>query len=275
VLALLQREPKGWPRLAAVAGLFVLPVVILLTQSRGAIIGLAMFGLFVLAGQRKQRRLRTIGMFAAVVAVIMVFAPASVWERLSGLRNVTDTEQLDKVDQEGSAEQRFEIWKVARAIYADHPVTGVGLGAYASTHGKYARSSEFKATARGRKDAHSTYLTLLAETGTVGFLLFVALFGGVVLRAERVRRRARRAGLIEAAQQILYLEVGLLAFFTAGIFASYAKLAFTYVHLALLWTVVTTTEEEVRLVEAGARPLALHPTAPGRPAAAGRSLARG
>jgi hypothetical protein len=67
--------------------------------------------------------------------------------------------------------------------------------------------------------------------------------------------------LIEAAQQILYLEVGLLAFFTAAIFASYSGLAFTYVHVALLWTVVTTTEEEVRLVESGPRPLAARPAA--------------
>jgi len=266
-LALLQREPKGWPRLAAVAGLFVLPVVILLTQSRGAIIGLAVFALFVLFGQRKQRRLRTVGIFVAVAGVIFIFAPASVWDRLGGLRNATDTEQLDKVDQEGSAEQRFEIWKVARTVFADNPVIGVGVGAYASAHYEYARSGRFKPTARGRKDAHSTYLTLLAETGVLGFVLSMSLFGVVVLRAERVRRRARRVALLEAAQQILYLEVGLLAFFTAAIFASYAGLAFTYVHLALLWTVVTSTEDEVALLESGARPLAARPVMAARPVA--------
>jgi integral membrane sensor domain MASE1 len=103
----------------------------------------------------------------------------------------------------------------------------------------------------------------------------MSLFGVVVLRAERVRRRARRVALIEAAQQVLYLEVGLLAFFTAAIFASYAGLAFTYVHLALLWTVVTTTEEEVALLESGARPLAARPLA-ARPVMAARpTVSRG
>jgi probable O-glycosylation ligase (exosortase A-associated) len=247
-LALLAREPKGWPRLAAIAGLFVLPVVILLTQSRGAIIGLVAFALFLLAGQK--RRLRTLCTFVAVAGAILVFAPSSVWDRLGGLRHATDTEQLELVDEEGSAEQRFEIWKVASAVFADHPVAGVGIGAYPQAHHDYTRRGGFKRTARGHRDAHSTYLTLLAETGVVGFTLFMLLFGSSVVHAERVRRRAR-AVLPQASQQILYLEIGLLAFFTAGIFASYAGLAFTYVHLALLWTIVTSTDEELRLLESG------------------------
>ena len=248
-LALLQREPKGWPRLAALAGIFVLPVVILLTQSRGAIIALAVFALAAFAGHR--RRGRALVTLVAVAVAIGVFAPSSVWDRLGGLRNATDTEQLSRVDREGSAEQRFEIWKVARAIFADHPVFGVGVGAYSSAHREYARTGDFKETAGGKRDAHSTYLSLLAETGVVGFGLFVAMFGWVALYARRVRRRAH-ALLPQAAQQIRYLEIGLLAFFTAGIFASYAGLAFTYVHLALLWSVVRSTEEELALLDAGA-----------------------
>jgi len=246
-LALLQREPKGWPRLAAIAGIFVLPVVILLTQSRGAILALALFALAALVGQR--RRGRALLTLAAVAIAIAVFAPSSVWDRLSGLRNATDTEQLSRVDREGSAEQRFEIWKVARSIFAEHTVLGVGVGAYSAAHREYARRGDFKATAAGARDAHSTYLSLLAETGIVGFALFAAMFGSVALYARRVRRRARLL-LPQAAQQIRYLELGLLAFFTAGIFASYAGLAFTYVHLALLWTVVRSTEEELALLDA-------------------------
>jgi O-antigen ligase len=244
-LAFYVREPKGWPRLAAIAGLFLLPVVILLTQSRGTLIALGIVMLIVLAGHRKQL-LRTLLVLSAVGIVGYLFAPAAVWERLGGLRGVTDTERLEEVDS--SAEQRYEIWKVARTVFADHPVMGVGAGAYPATHLQYTRTGNFKPTAFGAKDAHSTYLTLLAENGVVGLLLFLGIFGATIRWADRVRRRAR-AVLPRSAQQLFYMELGLIGFFLAGVFASYAHLAFAYVHLALLWCVARSTEEELQALD--------------------------
>lgn len=71
-LALLAREPKGWPRVAALAGVVLLPVVILLTQSRGAILALAAAAVLMILRQR--RRART---FAGVVVVAVVGALAA------------------------------------------------------------------------------------------------------------------------------------------------------------------------------------------------------
>ena len=55
--ALLATERTGWIRLGAIAGIAVLPVLILMTQSRGGFIALCVFAAFALRGQR--RRLRT------------------------------------------------------------------------------------------------------------------------------------------------------------------------------------------------------------------------
>jgi hypothetical protein len=52
--------------------------------------------------------------------------------------------------------------------------------------------------------------------------------------AERTRRALRRA-LPEDAAMLLYLELGLLAYFVAGIWGSYGKLSLTYVHTLVLW----------------------------------------
>ncbi len=254
-LAYLVREPKGWPRLAAIAGVFLLPLVILLTQSRGTIIALAVCALIAIAGQK--RRMRSLVIFGAVAIVSATFAPESVWERLRGLRGVTDTSNLGKVDS--SAEQRYEIWRVARTVFADNKLFGTGIGTYKLAHRAYTRGSRFEPIARGSRDAHSTYLTLLAEVGVVGFALFVAMFAGTMLWAERVRRRAKHY-LPQSAQQIFYLELGLLGFFLAGIFASYAGLAFAYIHLGLLWSVADATDGELRAGPA--------PTPYGRAAAA-------
>lgn len=241
-LALYIREPKGWPKLAAIAGMVLLPIIVLLTQSRGGFLGLAVFAAMVVMGQRKKGK--TIILVGLVGVAVAMAAPSSAWQRLGGILKLTDTENLREVDQEGSAEQRFEIWRVARRIAGDHLLFGVGVGAYPKAHGVYAMSPDFKRTARGERDTHSTFLNVLAETGVVGLALFLTLFSMVILKAERVRRRAAQL-LPHSAQQILYLELGLLAFFTAGIFGSYGGLAFTYVHLALLWTVSETIAGEL------------------------------
>jgi probable O-glycosylation ligase (exosortase A-associated) len=236
------REPKGWPKLAALSGLFMLPAVILLTQSRGAFIALAVFGLFLIAGQK--RKARAIVAVVAVAAVAAMFAPSSLWVRIGGLANVTDTQNLQTVDKEGSAEQRFEIWKVAGKIIREHPVSGIGVGAYPAAHTQYATGSEFNPTARGARDTHSTYLNVLAETGAVGLVLFVMMLGAVLSLAERIRRRSHDL-LPASSQQILFLEIGLVGYLMAGIFGSFAKISFLYIHMAILWAAVELTRREL------------------------------
>ena len=90
-------------------------------------------------------------------------APNNVLDRVRGLKAIDDG-NLNQVDEEGSAFQRYEIWKVARTIIREHPVTGVGLGAYPAAHRLTATRSQFNPTARGRRDTHSTYLNVTAET---------------------------------------------------------------------------------------------------------------
>lgn len=240
---LLVTEPKGWTRRAALAGIGVLPFLILLTQSRGAIIALAVFSLFAFASQRvKLRRV----LLALVLGLgVVVAAPSSVWTRMQGLRNATDTSNLSAVDADGSAEQRYEIWRVASRIIADHPISGVGRGAYKFAHQAYATRSEFKPIALGYRDTHSTYFNLLAETGVVGFLLFAALVIVTLADARRTRRRCRRL-FPRAALQLKFLELGLATYLIAAVFGSVSHLVFTHVHLAIVCGASQVLKQERR-----------------------------
>ncbi len=228
--AVLATERPGWVRSCALAGLAVLPALILMTQSRGGFIGLSVFAAFAMFGRR--RRLRTAVIVATLSLAVVVVAPSGVWKRVAGLSQVT--ENLDNVDPEGSAKARSQIWHVAIKIIGDHPWTGVGWGAYPMAHADYAPLSGVDQAALGLRDTHSTYLNVLAETGYPGLLLFLALLLVAVREAERARRLCERLqpGL---AVQLRYLELGLLAFLVAGVFGSFAKLSFLYLHLALLW----------------------------------------
>ena len=230
--AIFVREPKGIYKLGARAALVVLPFLILLTQSRGAFIGLAAFGVLALAGH--QKRVKVIGLVGVVLLVATMFLPSSAWQRLKGVARIGDTAELSQLDDQGSAEQRFEIWKTAFRIIDDHPVTGVGWGAYPEANAAYS-------PLLGARDTHSTYFNVLAETGFPGLLLFLAMIAAAVLHAEKVRRRIKRLRPL-AAQQILLLELGLMGFLLAGVFASYARLSFLYIQLVLIWVVAEAND---------------------------------
>jgi len=105
-------------------------------------------------------------------------------------------------------------------------------------------------TAIGFKDTHSTYLNVAAETGVPGLLLFLLTVAVVAISSERTRRKAR--GTVRA-DQLLALELGLLAFMLAGIFGSFAKLSFLYIQLAVMWAVTDITKGE--LAAATPRPI--------------------
>ena len=96
--------------------------------------------------------------------------------------------------------------------------------------------------ALGFRDTHSTYLNVAAETGIPGLLLFLATVGVVAVTSERTRRLARGS---PRAQQLLALELGLLAFMLAGVFGSFAKLSFLYMQLAIMWSVTDITKREL------------------------------
>jgi probable O-glycosylation ligase (exosortase A-associated) len=235
--ALLAAEPKGWVRWSATAGVIALPMLILMTQSRGVFLGLSVFVAVAFFGQR--RRVRLVLRVAVVAAILASVAPSGVWTRLQTLRSATNTSTLNQVDgEEGSARQRYEIWQVAFKIIRDHPITGVGFGAYRPTHEQYALDPEFNPTAQGARDTHSLYFNVLAETGFPGLVLYVGMVGGVLLAAERARRRCKRA-FETGAKQLLLLEAGLVSFLVASIFGSLPYLPHFLLHLVLVYAVST------------------------------------
>lgn len=267
-IGMLFSERARWVRYCATAGAVMLPFVILLTQSRGAFIALVVFALVVLKGQKRGRG-KVLLLAGAAAVVIAIAAPSSVWKRLDTITQVTSEKSAARAQDEGSARQRMEIWRVAWTIFTENPIAGVGVGAYPDAHLAYSQRPVFDPIALGRRDAHSTYFRLLAESGIVGFLLFFGMVGVTVRDAERTRRRAKATHPARATQ-LYYLEVGLFGYFVAGIWGSYELMALTYIYIAVLYTMVQALKAELprsavlrrrasHLAGAGAWPLAQAP----------------
>jgi probable O-glycosylation ligase (exosortase A-associated) len=230
----LYTERHKYMRWAAMAGVPLIALIIFMTQSRGAILALACFGTWVFL--RQKRRLRMLPGLLVVGLVVAIFAPNSVWTRIRNLRNATSSGDLVEADDKGSAEQRFEIWKVAWKIARDDPISGVGLGVYPYAHWRYARSNaeNFKPTARGVRDAHSSYFTALAETGVPGLIFWLGIFVSTYFYAQRARRLMRTFDP-DRERQLFFMQASLLGLGVAGLFGSYNGIVFPYLNIAILY----------------------------------------
>ena len=212
-------------RFAAAISAMLLFVVILLTQSRGAFLGLiAATATGFLPILAKQPR-KAIVLIAIVALLASFVIPTKVWERLAGIKQLTSVETIAEADAEGSAAQRYEIQQVAWQVFRDHPVFGVGLGVYPQANALYAPHL-------GRRDTHNTYLNLAAEVGLPGLLLWCLLFWSVLRYAYRSRRHGETSGL--ATEQV-WIERVLVGYLIAGSVGTYSALTFPYLMLATLW----------------------------------------
>lgn len=226
VSATLLKDGNKWVRWGAIASIVVLPIVILLTQSRGGFIALTLFAVLAWLGQRK--RARNLALLCVLAGGIAIAAPTGMWERVSALSE-------EGTEADSSSRQRWAIWHATWDVIHDNPVRGVGLGSYERVHFEFTLGSIEHAGAAGNKDPHSTYLRIWAEAGYLGLILFLGTLAVIILHVERTRRRLKRESP-EDAVRLWYLEAGLFAFLTAGLFGSYGHLSFLYLHLALLYS---------------------------------------
>lgn len=248
-LAFLVAERLRTLRVLSFIGLAVIPMVVFMTQSRGAILALGGGALTYFALQGRGRLKAFLG-FAAIAVVVATFAPSDVWSRLSSLKSASSSGKLEEANDRRSAEQRLEIWKVAWSVHEAFPITGVGWAGYPNAHMAFARRTGFDRIASGARDTHNTYLTVLAETGWIGLGLWLTLIGLVVSKALRAMRRVRSYAA-EYAMQLKMLLLSLLSYGACAVFGSFAHMSFTYLHLTTILALATVTLQEVDAFERG------------------------
>lgn len=185
---LLPAAKRGVGPWLIVAG--ALGIVILLAGARAAWIS---FGLaLVVTGLRHWGWKRAgIGLLAGGLITIVV---ASTSDFLGP--RVERTLELLQMKEEGvdfALSGRVVLWKTTAQIIVDHPLTGVGADNFQRTYKTYASpDDQFVEWGRdGAYHAHQIVLEVLAETGIVGLLLWLAAVA-IALRAWRFADAAAR-----------------------------------------------------------------------------------
>lgn len=191
------------------------------TLSRGALVGLAaMVVVAVVTGMVRMRSAVALtAVVAAVTGLVALTFPALVSVSL---------QQKDFVAQQNVSE-RLDLWTAAAAMTVEHPVLGMGPGAFALHHGDFLTSLPDDVN-HPLDVAHNTWLELSSELGVLGLVAFLTMLAVAFGQAWSVRRRdpvaaAVCAGLVGTAvaatfvTEQYYLPLWLLCALAVGVAA--------------------------------------------------------
>jgi O-antigen ligase len=200
------------------AGLLLISVTILMTGSRGGLVGLGVMFILaiVLSGPLRQQVVFGVMIVTGVaVAYYTLFAPPVVLWRLTHFTS-------------GGGSGREDLWSIAMAMVRDHPLFGVGAGNFQVLEPTYALSSINIGTP-GIIDSprwvHNTYLHVLVELGVVGLICLLVIVAGTLIAGVRSFERFVQSGDVQSeilARGFIIGVVGMLAAYTF-ITAQYEK----------------------------------------------------
>jgi O-antigen ligase len=201
-----RRRKWSYAAAGAAAGAAALAIIagIGMSWSRGAWIALAA-ALVVVVGFRSRRAvLATMILLVIGATALGLFGAGWLPGSLAGrVSEITDFVGLDPAlteitDANFSVLERIAHWQAGLAMFGDHPWLGVGIGNYAAAYPQYAPPHWYEPLGH----AHNIAIHLLAETGILGGLAFLAYWLALAAAAMRAlpgadpARRAYALGIL-------------------------------------------------------------------------------
>jgi len=137
---------------------------IILTGSRTSLIAVIPFGIYLVGTQQIKfdRKVLVFGLLLISTIALFPFIPQSVTTRLGTLGSSIEA---------GDLGGRVELWQQALVVFSNHPFMGLGSGTLDSAIGSA---------------AHNTFVSVAAETGSIGFMLFSAVLALVLFQAMNI-----------------------------------------------------------------------------------------
>ncbi|MBU0707714.1 O-antigen ligase family protein [Patescibacteria group bacterium] len=157
------------PNKTFLLGIGLLLLILLLTYTRGAWIGLAIY--LILTGLFWYRKLLLI--ISGIIVVIMLIFPTvnqfTFNEYNFDLYQIPIVERLTDDSEESSVDWRIKVWTEMSRKIEDRPYFGYGLGTF-----PFLREQMIKGFFIST-EAHNDYLRLTIEVGIIGLLIYLII----------------------------------------------------------------------------------------------------
>lgn len=182
-------QAHSWTKQTALLCIAVLALGLVLSKSKGSLLGLVAGGLAYFLWTRyahwimRHRR-------SVVVVILLLGTAAATLLALYGI-------QHGRLPGGQSMEVRWQYWQATGRMIADHPWRGVGPGNFASWYQHYKVPEALEAVA----DPHNLLLSILAQYGPLGLIGLWTLILGPCLRVAPDKIASSKAEALSSPPQ--------------------------------------------------------------------------
>ncbi len=170
-------------KIISTTGILLSLVVILLTGSRGGLLGLLVALFYILFSKIVIER-KSIKILLCLVAGFTISIYANKID-ISRLQTITDLSSDYNIT---SPTGRIEIWKHGLSLSMSNPLTGVGVTCFSQAIGEQ-RSADQEVPKW--QVSHNSYLQILTETGFIGLWVFFSLIVVCLLNFQKLSKRTK------------------------------------------------------------------------------------
>ncbi|MBI3894997.1 MAG: O-antigen ligase family protein [Acidobacteria bacterium] len=229
--AYLAMEVPPWKAAVLWIIIAVYIAAIYVSFSRGGMLGLlAVLALVVLRRSRAFTRTLMLVLLAASLALI-----SYGWSRDVG---------FTQLGTDSTLQERLATIQGGLAMFADHPISGVGVGNSVIAWPLYAPPGIYY----GRwLVIHNTFVQTLSETGILGFLPFTLLLVVALYDAHKMSRHGSQPASGNTGRLATGLEIALWGFVICGLSGGFALSWFPYILIGLTSSLKRITQNERRL----------------------------
>ena len=231
-------EKRRWLRVSLRVMFLCTIVVVLLTYSRGALLGLAV----VLTAIIFKSRHRVAGVVVALFAAFLVlsFAPPAWMDRMG---------QFAQGHLDSSAEERLISWGTSWNLAHDYPLTGGSFDVLPNVNVFQRYQPRPLPMGFLSSAPHSIYFQLLADHGFPGLFLFLLIIASCFWSLWRIRRTARWNPSVSYLVNYSHMvEVAILGFMISGAFLGFVYLDVIYQMIGLVAVLKMLCHDELSAI---------------------------
>jgi O-antigen ligase len=183
-----------WLKWLAVGSFVAVTIGIGMSASRGAWLAFGAAFVAVNLGQSRKGALIfvTLILLLALASALGGFhlLPEGITQRLTSflpLVGVSDVRAIEVTDANYASLERLAFWQAALGMWRERPWLGIGFGNYQTVYPQFSLPKWRMALGH----AHNYYLNIAAETGLLGLLAYLLLWGAAVWQTAQVMYRAK------------------------------------------------------------------------------------
>ncbi len=212
-------------RSALLRGAMIVPMaygllIILRTESRGAVVALAVSFLYVLVRASAKQRVAALAIAVLLTFSLALLVHGNSLNRLATLFGSGGAVSADiRAEAKESADARTYLLKQSLIYTLQHPLLGVGPGQFSNFEG---RSAKTEGKIGNWHETHNSFTQVSSECGIPALIFFLFAIGGAFASVSRVYRRARQEGYTEIANTCFCYLLSMVGYLTSIVFLANA-----------------------------------------------------